>query len=75
MVSYYTVLGKKVPSHILAIATIVATVGGIALPKYIPSSKSESPKVVPPPVETSASKDEEFDFEKLIGDFLKEEQK
>jgi F-type H+-transporting ATPase subunit k len=65
----YTILGKQVPSHILALATLASVGAVIAWPRS---------KTAPAPVEaTSAvkSKEDDFDLEKFINDLGKEESK
>ncbi|KAL1954414.1 hypothetical protein VTO42DRAFT_1184 [Malbranchea cinnamomea] len=60
MVVYYTVAGRKVGSHVLAMATLATTFAGawLALP-----SKD---KTQPPPINASSQ-----DEEKFIQEFLK----
>ncbi|EGV66037.1 hypothetical protein CANTEDRAFT_112898, partial [Yamadazyma tenuis ATCC 10573] len=66
----YTIFGKQVPSHILAILTLGSVAGVVAYPR----SKSEAtPTPTPAPAVTVASKEDDFDLEKFINDLSKEE--
>ncbi|KAF5212165.1 hypothetical protein EJF18_20376 [Clavispora lusitaniae] len=64
----YTIFGKQVQPHILSILTL----GSVALIAAWPREKTEKPAAPAPAV---ASKDEEFDLEKIISDFTKDEAK
>ncbi|KAH3899451.1 ATP19 family protein SCDLUD_004894 [Saccharomycodes ludwigii] len=76
MVASYTILGKSIPSHFLALGTFGAVIGGTLFAK----SGSSAPAPVPtkkeqPATTAKSSNNEEFDVEKLIDSFLKEEDK
>ncbi|ODV95746.1 hypothetical protein PACTADRAFT_15947 [Pachysolen tannophilus NRRL Y-2460] len=60
----YQIFGKTVQPHVLAIATLATVIGGITVPKFIPSSAPTSA-----PAETKAPQaaaNEEIDVEKAI---------
>ncbi|CAH2352070.1 uncharacterized protein CLIB1423_05S04940 [[Candida] railenensis] len=67
----YTIFGKQVPSHILAILTLGTAAGVIAYPRG--GDAKATPTPTPAPV--SASKEEDFDLEKWVNDLSKEESK
>ncbi|XYA00303.1 hypothetical protein QA089_002839 [Meyerozyma guilliermondii] len=67
----YTIFGKQVPSHILALLTLGSVAGVVAWPR----SKSESAATPAPVAATSSNKEEDFDLEKFINDLSKEESK
>lgn len=72
----YKILGKNVPSHYLAIATLTATG---ALVGYLGSGSSSKKEPVesgaaPSNIDSAASKDD-IDVEKLISDFVNDQEK
>ncbi|CAK7894728.1 ATP synthase subunit K, mitochondrial [[Candida] anglica] len=69
MGSAYTILGKQVPSHVLALLTLGATAGVVAWPRAAKEAPVATPAAVP------AVKEDDFDLEKLLSDFTKEESK
>ncbi|RCK55509.1 hypothetical protein Cantr_03928 [Candida viswanathii] len=74
MAGAYTILGRQVPAHVLAIATLGSVVAGVTIPKFLPKdeSKVEAPKPAAP---VAQSKEDDFDLEKFINDLTKEETK
>ncbi|ODQ81404.1 hypothetical protein BABINDRAFT_7199 [Babjeviella inositovora NRRL Y-12698] len=70
MGSAYTILGKSVPSHWLAVATLSLTIGGTVF-----ATSGSKPAAAPTAVTAPAAKDEEFDLEKIFNDLTKEEAK
>ncbi|KAL6949938.1 hypothetical protein ACO0QE_000607 [Hanseniaspora vineae] len=76
MGAYYKVLGAKIPSHFLAIGTYSAVIGGVlSMNKSKPAETDKTPAASAPAISETNTKDEEFDLEKLLGSFLKEETK
>lgn len=79
MGAYYKVLGAKIPSHFLAIGTYSAVIGGVlSMNKSKPADTANAPAAATataPVVPETSAKDEEFDLEKVLGSFLKEETK
>lgn len=73
----YTIFGKTVQPHVLALLTLGATVGGAAYATA--GSKTEAQSKDSVEVKTapaaSTSNDDDVDIEKLLGEFLKEESK
>lgn len=63
MGSAYTIFGKSVPAHWLAIATLSATIGGTVFATAGPKPVAAA---VGAPAAVPAAKDEEFDLEKII---------
>ncbi|SCW02737.1 LAFE_0F13168g1_1 [Lachancea fermentati] len=68
----YKILGMNVKPHVLAIATIGATIGGAAFAMSGSKTENEAQK---PVKKEAASKGEDLDVEKLLDQFLKEETK
>ncbi|QEU62710.1 hypothetical protein KDRO_F06410 [Kluyveromyces lactis] len=71
----YKIFGTTVQPHILAIATLGSVFGGAA---YAMSGSKDAEKAKPAvatPAAPAAGGSDEFDVEKLLGDFLKEESK
>lgn len=65
----YTILGRQVQPHILAIATL----GSVAAVAAWPRAKKEAAPAPAAPV--SQTKEDDFDLEKFLGDLTKEESK
>lgn len=65
----YTIFGKQVQPHILSLLTLGSVAGIVAWPR------SSSAEKAPVPAAPAASQDDDFDLEKLISDFTKEETK
>lgn len=65
----YTIFGKQVQPHILSLLTLGSVVAIAAWPR----EKAAAEPAAAAPV--AATKDEEFDLEKIINDFTKEEAK
>ncbi|ODV84802.1 hypothetical protein CANARDRAFT_176629 [[Candida] arabinofermentans NRRL YB-2248] len=70
MASGYVILGKTIPSHWLAIGTILGVVGGVTIPKALNGPAPVA--ATPAPAKTEES---EFDVEKLLNDFLATDEK
>ncbi|SCV05610.1 LANO_0H11276g1_1 [Lachancea nothofagi CBS 11611] len=69
----YTIFGKTVQPHVLALATIVGTVGGAA---YKMSGGSEAKETTPAPQALTVSQDSaDLDVEKMLDSYLKETEK
>lgn len=76
MAGAYTILGRQVPAHVLAIFTLGSVAAGVTIPKFLPKdeTKVEAPKpVAAAPI--AQSKEDDFDLEKFINDLSKEETK
>ncbi|RLV95954.1 hypothetical protein JA1_000592 [Spathaspora sp. JA1] len=69
----YTVFGKKVPAHILSIATLSSVAAFTTWSLVGP--KGETKAVATPVAPISQSKEEDFDLEKILSDLTKEEAK
>ncbi|GMM29298.1 hypothetical protein DAMA08_020140 [Martiniozyma asiatica (nom. inval.)] len=67
----YTILGKAVPSHYLAIGTLASVVGGVKLNSFL--GASEKPAAAP--AAAPAAPKDELDVEKAISDFLSSSEK
>lgn len=70
MGSAYTIFGKTVQPHVLAIATIAATVGGTVF-SMSGSGAEEKPKAAP----TSAQDSGDLDIEKVLDNYLQKSEK
>ncbi|CEP22410.1 hypothetical protein BN1211_2768 [Cyberlindnera jadinii] len=65
MGSAYTIFGKQVSSHWIAIATLSAALG-LGVVSSSGSKAEASPKATPVPAAPVAEKSEDFDVEKLL---------
>ncbi|KAF8003343.1 hypothetical protein HF325_002588 [Metschnikowia pulcherrima] len=64
----YTIFGKQVQPHILSLLTLGSVAGIVAWPRSVSAEKPAAPA-------PAAAQDDEFDLEKIISDFTKEETK
>ncbi|CEP63731.1 Mco10p LALA0_S09e01244g [Lachancea lanzarotensis] len=72
----YTILGRTVQPHVLALATIVGTVGG-ATYKLAGPSKTPETALNPSPANASSGSQEsgDLDIEKLLDNYLQQADK
>lgn len=70
----YTIFGKTVQPHVLALATLTTVIGGTVLATSGSKAK-DTAGATPAAPAVQADNAEDFDVEKLLGDFLKEETK
>lgn len=66
----YTILGKNVPSHYLAIGTLTAVIGGVKLNSLLGGSGDAEATPAPAAAAPAAAASGELDVEKAINDFL-----
>ncbi|SCV03470.1 LAME_0H10682g1_1 [Lachancea meyersii CBS 8951] len=73
----YTILGRTVQPHVLALATIIGTVGGVTYKMGSAPSKPETAPSKTSSLDTSSASQQsgEMDIEKLLDNYLQQADK